>query len=402
LGTFLHRNAGSGQRAHGGHGGHGFCRGHTAASGHLGQMGGTIEDFSAYKCSFSSKCSRRRGPIPSLIFNPKAEKIITNKNAIRRCDKRTFILYTFEKKDLSKSILMPSKTWSDQQEQLLITWAEKASGYAWLHQRSIKLFKRRNLYLSIPATIFGYVAGVTILLSNDVFSDCSHLFNRAWLRGCIGTIALMAGLFSNFQEIYSFKEESEKHRIAHLRFMAFFREISCIVTTAPKYRATSADFITMKRLEFDKILEQSPDIPQCIITAFNHTFRNLSIHKPDAVIGLQTIIPYGKQFKLQPYCRTLSGDDKILLIRYFYCWRALCPVIQSDPDDPDSTLLEITNSYNSSSSLEFEDPSICCSERDKSYLLVHGLLSEQRRIICGQNIKIKRNPMEIDLEKGEK
>lgn len=295
---------------------------------------------------------------------------------------------------------MLSKKWSNQQEQLLITWAEKASGYAWLHQRSIKLFKRRNLYLSIPATIFGYVAGVTILLSNDVYSDCSHLFNQAWLRGSIGTIALLAGLFSNFQEIYSFKEESEKHRIAHLRFMAFFREISCIVTMAPKYRATPADFITMKRLEFDKILEQSPDIPQCIITAFNKMFCNLSIHKPDAVIGLQTILPYSKQFELHPYRKKLSGDDKALLIRYFYCWRALCAGVQPDHDNKKSTLLEITNSYNSSSSVEFEDGSICCSERDKSYLLVHGLLSEQRRIICGQNIKIKRNPIEVDLEKG--
>jgi len=297
---------------------------------------------------------------------------------------------------------MTAKKLGDQQEQLLITWAEKASGYAWLHQRSIELFKRRNLYLSIPATIFGYVAGVTILLSNDVFSDCSHIFNKVWLRGCIGTVALMAGIFSNFQEIYSFKEESEKHRIAHLRFMAFFREISCIVTTAPKYRATSIDFITMKRLEFDKILEQSPDIPQCIIADFNDIFRNLSIHKPDAVIGLQTILPYGKQCKLQPYRKKLSGDNKMLLIRYFYCWRTLCTRIQSDFEARDPTLLEITNSYNSSSSVELEDSSICCSERDKSYLLVHGLLSEQRRIICGQNIKIKRNPMEIDLEKGGK
>ena len=106
MGTFLHRKAGSGQRAHGGHGGHGFCRGHTAASGHLGQMGGTIEDFKAYKCSFSSKCSLRLGPIPSLIFNPKADKIITNKSTISKCDKRTFILYTFEKKEFSRYILI--------------------------------------------------------------------------------------------------------------------------------------------------------------------------------------------------------------------------------------------------------------------------------------------------------
>ena len=202
--------------------------------------------------------------------------------------------------------------------------------------------------MSIPATIFSYVAGVTILLSNEGFSDCSHLFNKDCLRGCIGTIALLAGLFSNFQEIYSFNGESEKHRIAHLRFMAFFREISCIVTTAPKYRATPDDFITMKRLEFDKILEQSPDIPQWIITAFNKTFCNRSIHKPDAVIGLQTILPYRKPFELQPYRKKLSPSDKTILTRYFYCWRALCTGIKPAHENPDSALLEITNSYHSS------------------------------------------------------
>ena len=31
---------------------------------------------------------------------------------------------------------MPKNYWTDELEQLLITWAEKASGYAWLHQKS--------------------------------------------------------------------------------------------------------------------------------------------------------------------------------------------------------------------------------------------------------------------------
>ena len=48
--------------------------------------------------------------------------------------------------------------WTSQQEQLLVTWAEKASGYAWPHTRSINYFKHRNLYISIPASIFGYIA----------------------------------------------------------------------------------------------------------------------------------------------------------------------------------------------------------------------------------------------------
>ena len=34
--------------------------------------------------------------------------------------------------------------WTSQQEQLLVTWAEKASGYAWLHTRSVNYFKHRH------------------------------------------------------------------------------------------------------------------------------------------------------------------------------------------------------------------------------------------------------------------
>ncbi len=50
-GTFLHLNAGSGHRPHGGHGGHLPFVGHTLISGHLGHTGGTIDDFKTYKSS---------------------------------------------------------------------------------------------------------------------------------------------------------------------------------------------------------------------------------------------------------------------------------------------------------------------------------------------------------------
>ena len=43
---------------------------------------------------------------------------------------------------------MPKKNWTDELEQLLITWAEKASGYAWLHQKSAISFKKKNLCIS--------------------------------------------------------------------------------------------------------------------------------------------------------------------------------------------------------------------------------------------------------------
>ena len=105
--------------------------------------------------------------------------------------------------------------WNSQQEQLLVIWSEKASGYAWLHSRSVNYFKHRNLYISIPASIFGYIAGATTLLSNKVDGNTI-------LRGFIGISGIIAGLLTNFQEMFTFKEESEKHKISSLRFLSFF------------------------------------------------------------------------------------------------------------------------------------------------------------------------------------
>jgi hypothetical protein len=288
---------------------------------------------------------------------------------------------------------MPKKTWTDPLEQLLITWAEKASGYAWLHQKSCSQSKKNNLYLSIPASIFGYVAGITILLSNDVSNDCLNTANANIFRGFIGVTAISAGILSNFQEMFTFKEEGEKHRIAALRFNSFFREISCELSLDPKYRSSPMDYITLKRFEFDKILEQSPDVPDCIIKSFNTKFKSLSIHKPDPVIGLQTILPFGKTYKPET-SRFISVKDKILLLKCFHEWRLKKKTHKSKPE-----CIEIANLSATSDQIVIEvEEGVELSDRNADHLILHGTLSKQKKFIQNQNIKICRNPLESESD----
>ena len=286
---------------------------------------------------------------------------------------------------------MPKKNWTDELEQLLITWAEKASGYAWLHQKSAISFKKKNLCISIPSCIFGYLSGITLLLSNEVFNNCNDVPYRATLRGVLGVTAILSGVLSNFQEMFTFKEEAEKHRIAALRFLSFFREISCELSLDPKFRSASMDYITLKRFEFDKILEQSPDIPEDIIKQFNNNFRTVSIHKPDPVIGLQTILPFGKKFK-DELERKLSIKDKILLLRTFNSWRKITNFKKHTRKNSDEFLIEVTNSRNSNLELVEIDNSNMVKQKSSSFL-IGGVLSEQKRFVQNQNIKIKQNPL---------
>ncbi len=287
---------------------------------------------------------------------------------------------------------MPKKNWTDELEQLLITWAEKASGYAWLHQKSAISFKKKNLCISIPSCIFGYLSGITLLLSNDVFNNCNDITYRGTLRGVLGVTAILSGVLSNFQEMFTFKEEAEKHRIASLRFLSFFREISCELSLDPKFRSASMDYITLKRFEFDKILEQSPDIPEDIIKEFNKNFRTVSVHKPDPVIGLQTILPFGKKFK-DELERKLSIKDKILMLRTFNGWRKITNFKKYTRKNSDEFLIEVTNSRNSNLELvEIENNNMI--KQQSSSFLMGGVLSEQKRFVQNQNIKIKQNPLD--------
>lgn len=178
--------------------------------------------------------------------------------------------------------------WNQALEQLLITWAEKANGHAWLHSRCINHYKQKSLWITIPAAVFGYLAGTTTLLGGE------SLNRQEWFRGIVGISAIVAGILSNLQQTFTYKELSEQHRIASLRFFAFFRDVSAELSLEYKHRANVLDYITLKRMELDKLYEQSPTIPQIIIDEFNDKFKNARYHKPDVALTLQTIVPYSK------------------------------------------------------------------------------------------------------------
>jgi len=204
--------------------------------------------------------------------------------------------------------------WTPEQQRLLINWAEKATGYAWLHNRSVNYFKNRNLYIAIPTSFFGYIAGATAFISSGDGDK------NIYISTVIGVCGILAGLLTNFQEIFTFKELGEQHRISALRFLSFFRDISCELSIHPDHRTDPIEYITMKRMELDKLLEQSPMPPQSIIDEFNTKFKKVHIHKPDLANNLQTIIPYGAEMCNKTFEPSAKKKNR-LMKKYFNKWK---------------------------------------------------------------------------------
>ena len=206
--------------------------------------------------------------------------------------------------------------WTEEQEQLLITWAEKASGYAWLHSQSVNIYRHRNLIISIPAALFAYIAGSVTLLG--------HNEENSWKTGIVGVTGIMAGVLSNFQEIFTYKQLSERHRISSLQFMRFFRDISVELSMHPENRVKPTEYINLKRHQFDKMLEQTPPYPQSILNKFNTKFENAKVHKPDVANKLQTIIPYRQKMAC------LTFRQLLIARKYFNRWRQKIAIKKRD------------------------------------------------------------------------
>lgn len=176
--------------------------------------------------------------------------------------------------------------WTPQLEYLLISWAEKASGRSWQHNESIKYYKRKNNIISIPACVFGYISGTATLLNGTT---------NSYLTASIGICGILAGVLANLQQMFTFKELSEQHRISSLQFQSFHRDIGCELSLHPDFRVSPINYVKAKRLEYDKLIEQSPYIPDCIIKEFDDEFKNSKINKPENTNRLQTIKPYREQ-----------------------------------------------------------------------------------------------------------
>lgn len=149
------------------------------------------------------------------------------------------------------------------------------------------MYKHRNLWLTIPAAFFAYISASTTLLINDKDQE-----GVTWRQVVAGLGSLFAGMLINFQELFTFKELSEQHRLSKLGFLAFFRDISCELSIPKAQRKEANEYVTLKRLEMDKLLEHAPDIPPILVEKFDKLFAGVKMHKPDVVSRLQTIVPH--------------------------------------------------------------------------------------------------------------
>jgi len=166
-----------------------------------------------------------------------------------------------------------TEQWSEECEELLAEWSEKASCYRWLHGRCEMKYKRKYYKFSIPVIILSTLTGA----ANVGMDSFIAAENKALASAIVGSVNIFAGILSTLQNFLKVAELMESHRSSGVAWSKLGRNIAIELALDHTKRGIQNDFLKISRAEYDRLIESSPMIDDDIIVEFQAKFKNHKI-----------------------------------------------------------------------------------------------------------------------------
>lgn len=174
--------------------------------------------------------------------------------------------------------------WTRSLEILVSEWTDIALCYRWMHDRTSNNLSSYNLYFTIPVIILTTLTGTA---NFGVDSLVPEGYTKT-ATSVIGGFSLLAGIISTIAMRLGYAQQSEAHRVAAISWGKFQRFASTELALHPNDRMDAMNFLKQGRIELDRLIEQSPNIPGNVIKAFEYEFRKKTdIRRPEIAGGIE-------------------------------------------------------------------------------------------------------------------
>jgi hypothetical protein len=164
---------------------------------------------------------------------------------------------------MNKSEDNKNYVWSNEQEQILKKWGDKALCLKIMHERSYKKFWCLNAWFNIPVIIISTITG-TGNFASGTFGEYGTLISFV-----IGGFNIFAGILATIATYTTVSQKVEAHKFSLVNWDKFSRKIQIELSKSRKDRIKAYDFIKNITEEYDRLIEMSPIIPDDIIRWFN-------------------------------------------------------------------------------------------------------------------------------------
>ena len=180
------------------------------------------------------------------------------------------------------------KIWHPQQEKILKAWGEAAACYRYMHYQAYCSFKNLSMKFTIPLIIVSTVTG-TANFAQETFPPSVQPF----VPSAIGGLNLITSIATTIMQFLKINELMEGHRVASVQYGKISRTIRLELTLPLSERTLNGtNMIENMRAEYDRLIEQSPNVPKQMIDAFEREFPDDNAFFKPEIMHIQPIMPF--------------------------------------------------------------------------------------------------------------
>lgn len=165
-----------------------------------------------------------------------------------------------------------SKHWHPQQEKVLKVWGEQSACYRWMHHKAYEKFKSLSMGFTLPIIVISTVTG-TANFALETFPDNWRVIAPV----IIGGLNLFAAILTTVLQFLKINELLESHRVSSIQYGKLSRHIRLQLSLPAYERSQHGDAVVENcNSDYDRLIEQSPPVPNDIIKIFQKTFPSSS------------------------------------------------------------------------------------------------------------------------------
>ena len=177
--------------------------------------------------------------------------------------------------DLRKKV--NAESWSDNMENLMKQWGEKAAGLRFMHAHSGGQWKAFANKLAITGIV---VTGVASTLSLIATSVEDQDVKDGILFG-VGGIGLVSTLVQSFKKFYNAEEKAADHGSVSKQFGSFYRYMTLQMGMSREDRDPADVLTTWALKEYERLQQEAPNLSGKSVALFKKTFKNENQAVPD-------------------------------------------------------------------------------------------------------------------------
>ena len=183
------------------------------------------------------------------------------------------------------------KYWKKTDENLLEEWADHGKSFRWMHEQARLKFWKKNIQFQVPVIILSTLTGAANFAQERV--DPAY---QGYYAITVGFFNIIAGIIATIQTFLKVSESLEGHRVASVAWGKYYHNVKTELQKEPEDREDVVDFMKYAKMEYEKLVEQSPPIPPAIVDRLKANVDKSEVHvhlPPNA--GVFERIEIGKQ-----------------------------------------------------------------------------------------------------------